>query len=61
MENQVTVTAGSLINDASSATEGLLSIATKIFNWAITNPLFLLGLLIAIIFVGVGLVKKFAH
>lgn len=55
------VTAGSLVTTASEATEGLLAIGTKIFNWALTNPIFVLGIIIMIIFVVIAIVKSLSH
>lgn len=52
---------GQLVTDASTATDGLLSIGTKLFNWALENPIFVLGIILMIVFAIVGLVKKFSH
>lgn len=56
-----TVTANSLIEQASTATTGLLGIGTSIFNWALSNPIFVLGIIIMIIFVAIGVVKSLSH
>lgn len=62
MENEaINVTVGTMVENAGTAVDGLLSIGTKIFNWALTNPMFMLTLVLVIIFAVVGLIRKFAH
>lgn len=61
MEGEAAVTVGSMVQEAGTAVDGLLSIGTKIFNWALTNPMFMLTLVLVIIFAVVGLIRKFAH
>lgn len=57
----VAKTAGDIVAEAGEAVPGLLDIGTKVFNWAIANPFFLLSIIIALLFVGVGIVKKFSR
>lgn len=57
----VTTQVSSLMEVASTFTEGLLSIGTSIFNWAMNNPLFVIGIIIMIIFVVIAVVKSLSH
>lgn len=50
-----------LVTSAGTFTDGFLAIGTKIFNWGLANPLFLLGIFVMIIFTVVGLVMKFSR
>lgn len=60
-----TVTVGSQVNSLMSVAEtfttGLLKIGTNVFNWAMNNPLFVIGIVITIIFVVIAVVKSLSH
>ena len=63
MEETVTVATqvDGLMETASTFTEGLLNIGTSVFNWAMNNPLFVIGIIIMIIFVVIAVVKSLSH
>lgn len=63
MEETVTVASqvDGLMETASTFTDGLLGIGTNVFNWAMNNPLFVIGILIMLIFVVIGVVKSLSH
>lgn len=57
----ITTQVSSLMEVASTFTEGLLSIGTNVFNWAMSNPLFVIGIIISIVFVVIAVVKSLCH
>lgn len=63
MEETVTVASqvDGLMETASTFTERLLDIGTSVFNWAMGNPLFMIGIIISIIFVVIAVVKSLCH
>lgn len=63
MEETVTVAnqVDSLMKVAETFTTGLLKIGTNVFNWAMNNPLFVIGIVIMIIFVVIAVVKSLSH
>lgn len=50
-----------LVDSASAGVDGFLGIGTKIFDWAMSNPIYMLGIILFLIFAAVGLVKKFSR
>lgn len=55
------LTASGIVDEAGGIVDGLLDIGSTIFNWAINNPVYLLGLLLFIIFIVIKIIKSFAH
>lgn len=53
--------AEALVSTGKTFTTGLLDMGTSIFNWAMNNPLFLIGILITLFFVAVCVVKSLCH
>lgn len=51
----------SLMTVAEKFTTGLLNIGTTVFNWAMNNPLFVIGIIIMIIFTVIAVVKSLSH
>ena len=56
-----TPTVQAVLSDAGEVTTSVLSQGTKIFNWAMSNPVFIIGLGVALLFTGIGVVKKFTN
>lgn len=50
-----------LMDSANAAIDGLLQIGTKVFTWALDNPLFVIGIIIMIVFVVISIVKSLSH
>lgn len=50
-----------ITNNASTFVDALLGMGTKIFNWAMSNPIFVIAILIMLVMVVIGIVKSFSH
>lgn len=56
-----TPTVQSVLSDAGTVTTSVLSLGTNVFNWAMTNPLYIIAIGVGILGIGIGVVKKFTH
>lgn len=56
-----TPTVQSVLSDAGTVTTSVLSMGTNIFNWAMSNPLYVIAIGVGILGIGIGVVKKFTH
>ena len=57
----VTPTVETVIQDGQTITTGILGIGTSVFNWAMSNPIYVIAIGTALLLTGVGIVKKFTH
>jgi len=48
---------GNIINTALGLIPSLLNVATDVFNWAIQNPIYALGITFTLIGFGIGAVR----
>lgn len=57
----VTPTVSSVISDAQAVGTGVLSFGTQVFNWAMSNPLYVIAIGVGFLGVAIGVVKRFTH